>query len=79
MKTIKRFRKSQSVSDLPLPARMTPGGKVVSVACGLRCVGCGEQIRCFGVSTCSSDESLEVTCPHCGRMIFAVDDTRRLA
>jgi hypothetical protein len=36
-------------------------------------------MRCFGVSICSSDESLEVTCPNCGRMIFAIDDAQRLA
>jgi hypothetical protein len=36
-------------------------------------------MRRFGVSICSSDESLEVTCHNCGRVIFAIDDTRRLA
>jgi hypothetical protein len=61
-----------------LPARMTPGSKIVSVACGLRCVGCGEQIRRFDVSTCSS-ETYEITCRHCGRIIFALDDAQRLA
>jgi hypothetical protein len=62
-----------------LPARMTPGGKIVSVACGLRCAGCDEQIRRFDVSTCSSDETYEITCRHCGRIIFALDDAQRLA
>jgi hypothetical protein len=62
-----------------LPARMTPGGKIVSVACGLHCADCGAQIRCFDVSSCSSDESLRVTCSDCGRIIVAIDDMQRPA
>jgi hypothetical protein len=62
-----------------LPARMTPGGRIVSVACGVRCVDCGEQIRCFDVSVCNSDESLKVICSFCGRTIFAVDDAQPFA
>jgi hypothetical protein len=49
------------------------GDGVLSLAVGLYCVDCGQQIKRFDVLTCDDAVSFQICCPLCGRTIVCFE------
>ena len=53
------------------------GNGVFSLAVGLRCADCHEEIKRFDVLSCCDDMSFQIVCPLCGHVVVAFEQPSR--
>jgi len=53
------------------------GNGCFSLAVGIRCVDCHEEIKRFDVLSCCEDLSFQIVCPMCGHVVVAFEQRSR--